>query len=114
MAAPMTAPSFTFGDRLRRARRNAGLSQAEMAARLDVTPSRYGGWESDAARPWDIVDVARRVAEATDVPASWLLGVDSSGIARNLSGIIAPRELAGGTLVVRGFAPGPDDLPGAN
>lgn len=45
---------------LRRARVEAGLSQAELARALDVTPAAVSRWESGARRPRSTV--ARRLS----------------------------------------------------
>lgn len=71
-------PPWTFGDRLRKARRAAGLSQAELAKLLGVGTSRLSGWESDASRPRDIIAVARQVEAATGIPADWLVGLSTA------------------------------------
>lgn len=46
------------GYRFREFREAAGLSQAEVAAKLGVTTSRYGSWEREDREP-NIVDVAK-------------------------------------------------------
>lgn len=74
----MDIPPWTFGDRLRKARRAAGLSQAELAKLLGVGTSRLSGWEADASRPRDIIAVARQVEDATGIPADWLVGLSTA------------------------------------
>lgn len=79
-------PEWTLGDRLRKARRRAGLKQEEMAVALGVTANCYGNWEADNNGPRDLVGVARRVEELTGTPADWTLGLrtgsftDSAGL----------------------------------
>lgn len=41
----------TLGDRLRRARSAAGLTQAEVAERVGVAQETYAGWERNRSRP---------------------------------------------------------------
>ena len=71
-------PEWTFGDRLRKARREAGLSQQEVAERIGVPLGRYSGWETGefSPRSADLVDVAKKVSAITDVPTEWLLGLE--------------------------------------
>lgn len=66
---------WTFGDRLRKARRAAGLSQQELADAIGVKVQRLSNWEAGINNPQPLVTWARAVEEATTVPASWLLGV---------------------------------------
>ncbi len=74
-------PAWTMGDRIRKARREAGISQAELLGALalagvDVTKQALGNWESGAN------DVSRKlrdtvatvVALRTGVNRAWLLG----------------------------------------
>jgi transcriptional regulator with XRE-family HTH domain len=58
---PSTEPRTPFGARLHAAREAAGLSQAEVAARLGVTQTAYAAWERYpvALRPDQIEAVAR-------------------------------------------------------
>lgn len=73
-------PEWTFGDRLRKARREAKLTQEQMASALGLEKvGRYSAWEADNANPRDIITVAKRVAEVTGVPVDWLLGLSASG-----------------------------------
>jgi len=70
-------PAWTFGDRLRKVRRDLGIEQAEFAVALGVTRPRLGGWESGTrgVRADEATTIARRVQERYGVPAAWLLGV---------------------------------------
>lgn len=68
-------PKWTFADRLRRARREAGLSQEELADLLGVKTSRLSGWESGYNEPRKVVEVAQQLEEKLGVRASWLLGI---------------------------------------
>lgn len=70
---PHRIPAWTFGDRLRKARRDAGLSQAELAYRLGTTDKSVANWESSSSTPRDLIAVARLVEEATGVSAEWLV-----------------------------------------
>lgn len=67
--------SWTFGDRLRKARRAAGLSQQQLADAIGVKVQRLSNWEAGINEPRGLVDTAQAIEDATTVPASWLLGV---------------------------------------
>lgn len=71
-------PGWTLGDRLRKARRRAGLTVAEFAGALQVTASALGQYETDRAHPRDVVQLARRVEAITGTPAEWTLGLIES------------------------------------
>ena len=71
-----TRPEWTFGDRMRKARREAGLTVQEFAAALDLTTSALSQYETDRSTPRDVVALARRVEALTGIPAAWLLGVE--------------------------------------
>lgn len=68
-------PGWSFGDRLRKARTYRRIEIREMAALLGVSRVAISQWETDTARPRDLVTVARRWAEITQVPVEWLLGL---------------------------------------
>ena len=65
-------PTFTMGERLRKARESAGVSEQEMAALLEVTDRTIRNYESDARpikRPSLVVWSIR-----TGVPVEWITG----------------------------------------
>lgn len=66
-----------FADRLLRARKDAGMMQADLAKRLGVSTSAVGQWEVGLTQP------SRRnltkLAEVLGVKAAWLLGEVGSG-----------------------------------
>lgn len=68
-------PEWTFGDRLRKARRVAGLSQAELADALGVSTARLSNWEAGYNLPRDLVRTANAAGVATGVATEWLLGL---------------------------------------
>lgn len=69
-------PEWTFGDRLRKVRRERGLSQTDAAAALGVKTPQIASWETGANTPRDIVTIAKRCQLAWGVPAEWMLGLD--------------------------------------
>ena len=70
-------PEFTFGDHLRKIRRDLGLSQEDFARPLDVAKVTYGAWETGRNQPSDVVSVAKRIELAYGVPAWWTLGLNA-------------------------------------
>lgn len=77
-------PQWTFGDRLRKARRSAGLTVREFARSLDVGVSSISQYETDRQQPRDLAAFARRVELVTGAPAAWLTGEDDVQVKRLL------------------------------
>lgn len=77
MAATTTAPDiallpkWTVADRLRKAREDADLDQAELAERIGVSRSTIGNYEGAKVTPRK--PILRLWAEETGVPLAWLL-----------------------------------------
>lgn len=68
-------PQWTFAERLRKVRRDTGLTQPEFAAQLDgVKPSTLEAWETGRNRPRDLPKVAADLERVTGVPRAWFLG----------------------------------------
>lgn len=66
-------PADTFAVRLLLARHHAGhLSIREAAARAGIGHATWTKWER-GARPADILDVVRRIADALEIDHDWLL-----------------------------------------
>ena len=63
---------MTIGQRIKNARREAGLTQAELAAKGCISRSYLAGVEGGRYNP--SVDTLRRLAAALDLPAAALLG----------------------------------------
>jgi len=64
----------TFGQKLRKAREDSGLTQAELAQKVGAYQSKYRNWESDINEP----DFAtfNKLCDVLGVSADWLLGRD--------------------------------------
>lgn len=75
--AEVSTPEWTFGDRLAKARRHAGMEQGEMAKALGVSRPTISTWERDENQPRNLLDVAQRWADLTGVEIGWLLGMGS-------------------------------------
>lgn len=75
-------PEETFGDRLRRVRRSLHLSQEAFAHALgpDYTSKALGAWEAGTREPRGAVALAKRIELAFNVPATWILGLDSGPV----------------------------------
>lgn len=71
-------PEWTFGDKVRKARAIAGMDQRAFAAAINVKPGSLAQWETDRAKPRDIVAVARRIEMLTRIPAGWVLGIQET------------------------------------
>lgn len=77
-------PRWTFGDRVRKARRELRLSQAALADQLGaalgspLSTQTVGSWESGMNSPSDIVETSRALQEITGIPAEWFLGLMSN------------------------------------
>lgn len=65
-------PRWTVGDRLRKARETAGLSQDELAAATGVSRRSISTYESATEAPKRPVLVS--ISLATGVPVAWLIG----------------------------------------
>lgn len=72
----LRVPSWTFADRIRKARTETGLDQREFAAKIGVKASTYATYETGRNEPRykDVFDLAKRVEHISSVPATWLIG----------------------------------------
>lgn len=69
-------PEWTFGDRMRKARRRSGMTTGDFAAALGITQSAVGQYETDRSVPRNVVRLAQKVEALTGIPAAWMLGLD--------------------------------------
>jgi transcriptional regulator with XRE-family HTH domain len=69
---PAMVPQWTLGDRMRKAREQAGLKQTELAAEIGIGRSTLINYEGDKADPPRPVLVAWALRCA--VPYEWLTG----------------------------------------
>ncbi len=67
-----------FGQRLAAARKRKGLSQTELAARLNTTRGAIDYYERRATNP--TLDVIQQVAEALEVSVTELLGEEAATV----------------------------------
>lgn len=70
-------PEWTVADRLRRVRRDAGMTQGAFARELGIDEPRYQAWESGRNQPpmRDYIALAKRIELAFNVRADWMLGL---------------------------------------
>lgn len=71
-------PAWSLGDRIRKARDLAGMNQHDFAVAIGVPDGSLANWETDRAKPRDIVAVAKRIELLTRIPAGWTLGIEDS------------------------------------
>ena len=62
---------MTFGEKLKEARKNAGLSQEQLAEKMSVSRSAVAKWESDKGMP--DVNTLKVMAQMLDVSVDYLL-----------------------------------------
>lgn len=75
MGAVAATLEWTIGERLGKARRHAGLNQAEMAERLGVGRTTVAAWEQTRNQPKNFLGVVEQWAEICGVDAAWILGL---------------------------------------
>ena len=80
MTLPGLTPQWTLGDRLRKAREVAGLSQGEMAEAIGIARNSVGRYESGAYDPPRPVLIAW--AFRTGVALDWITGSGDEGLPR--------------------------------
>ncbi len=73
-----TAPAGprSIGDRIRHARKEAGLNQADLATRVGVSQPAVANWESGVHDPRRLM--LAKIADALTVSRDWLAGGDRS------------------------------------
>lgn len=72
---------MTFGERMAEARKEKGLTQKELAHKLNVSPMRISHYESDNREP-DISTI-KKISSALEVRPDWLLGLSDKKITAN-------------------------------
>src|ERR1700723_2119495 len=83
-AAPASSRRLEFsterrdlGKRIKLAREKIGLTQAQLAKKLDVSPGAVGQWEIDLGVP--ATERLRALADSLGVSLDWLLGKPPQG-----------------------------------
>lgn len=67
---------MTFGERLKKARKDSGMTQIELAAKVGAYQTKYQNWECDVHEP-DIATI-KRLSDALGVSVDWLMGLDEA------------------------------------
>jgi DNA-binding XRE family transcriptional regulator len=75
MAHNASVPQWSLADRLRKIRRDRGLTQEQMAHAVGVNPPTWSAWEANRTRPHDVIELATTIERVFGVPAAWTLGV---------------------------------------
>lgn len=63
---------MTLGERIKQARKVAGISQEELAQKIGTRQSQVTRWETDQAEPR--IGFLRKITEITGIPLSELMG----------------------------------------
>lgn len=101
-------PDPAFGERLAAARREAGLTQGELAGRAGVTLNSI--WRYETGRRPEDYDVLARLSQAVGAPVDFLLhggGAASTGVAedaRGWDGALRPLLASSGLRLARAKA----------
>ena len=86
-AGTTTIPSWTFGDRMAKARNHAGLTQGEIAERIGIARQSAVNYERDKTRPLEAI--LRAWLEVTGVDEHWLrTGCDCHNAQTCTSGLL--------------------------
>lgn len=75
----MNTPTWTFQDRLRKAREHAGMTQSELAEATGVSLNSLNRYEKGQRSPAN--DVVSAIAQATNVPLEWFYQDDNTQLA---------------------------------
>ena len=75
-----------FGDQIKELRQAAGLSQVQLAAKLNVSKQSVSNWENNNIMP--SIDMLIRISKTFSVSADYLLGLDDQRTL-NVSGLSA-------------------------
>ena len=62
---------MTVGNRIKKARKDAGLTQKELGERLGLSFQAVAQWENDLRKPK--METVQRIADALEIDVNWLL-----------------------------------------
>jgi transcriptional regulator with XRE-family HTH domain len=68
-------PEWNLADRLRKVRRDRGLTQDQIARELGIKAVTWSSWEADRTHPADVIGLAVSIERRFGVPSSWTLGI---------------------------------------
>lgn len=78
MSEAATPEPRSIGDRIRHARKEAGLNQADLAVRVGVSQPAVANWESGVHDPRRVM--LAKIADVLRVSPEWLAGGDRSAV----------------------------------
>ena len=81
---------MTFGERLVKAREDAGYNQKQLANVLGITPTRLNYWEKNKREP-DVYNI-NQIASALNISADYLIGNNTANIHSGISGNLSQKE----------------------
>ncbi|MFC6353954.1 helix-turn-helix domain-containing protein [Rothia nasimurium] len=84
----MSTPTWTFQDRLRKAREHAGLTQGALAEILGVAAGTIQRWEKGALNPRP--KALEALAETTGVPLEWFHQDDATQPSASIPNLLPP------------------------
>ena len=74
-------PEWSFGERLAKARRHAGLTQEQMAELLGRKPSTIASWENETRQPRRLMALVAEWSRITGIDREWILGSRTGSVA---------------------------------
>ncbi|MDY3014506.1 MAG: helix-turn-helix transcriptional regulator [Evtepia sp.] len=63
---------MTTGERIKKARKDAGVTQKELGARLGISPQTLAQWENNLRNPK--IETLQKISAALKVPVEYLIG----------------------------------------
>ena len=89
----------TFGDRLEAARRNANLSQRELAKHIGIKNSTLQNWEDDVTEPR--ANKLNTLAGMLNVSLMWLINGEGDGLEVSDENSVSESNLAAALIEIR-------------
>ena len=89
----------TFGDRLEAARRNANLSQRELAKHIGIKNSTLQNWEDDVTEPR--ANKLNTLAGMLNVSLMWLINGEGDGLEVSDENSVSETNLAAALIEIR-------------
>ena len=89
----------TFGDRLEAARRNANLSQRELAKHIGIKNSTLQNWEDDVTEPR--ANKLNTLAGMLNVSLMWLINGEGDGLEALDENSVSESNLAAALIEIR-------------
>ncbi|MBQ9765389.1 MAG: helix-turn-helix transcriptional regulator [Lachnospiraceae bacterium] len=85
---------MTFGQVIKKARRNADMTQEQLAEILSVSPQAISRWETDSAMP--DISMLPAICNVFDISADELLGINAERKAERIEGILREARVFSG------------------